>query len=363
MSVRRYTTPNGRKRWRARVWDPTLGDKGGWVHLGNRDTRREGQDLIDAHRERSRIPSAQNTTVAAWRDLWLRTSVVADSTRVWHRERTANFAKKHGTKLLADIPRTVAMEWAADAPSEAKALSAMWGAAIRARIVREHIWEGLITRTVSSIEPGWLTAADIDTLAAAAIAAHGPGYGEHVATLIRFAAYVGLRAGELAGLRWIDLDPDAGLLYVRRQANSTLNEITSPKRDRQRTVVYPQIAQRAIAAHFRVSDEYVFTTRTGAILYAPNRNTIWSPVRNYARRPKMRFHELRHFAATWLLEQGVSDSDVAVQLGHTDGGRLVRSTYGHPRADPALARVRAALDGPAPDIDRTSTGRIAREGA
>ena len=34
-------------------------------------------------------------------------------------------------------------------------------------------------------------------------------------------------------------------------------------------------------------------------------------------------YELRHAAATMLLERGVSAADVAVQLGHTDGGALV----------------------------------------
>ena len=58
----------------------------------------------------------------------------------------------------------------------------------------------------------------------------------------------------------------------------------------------------------------------------------------------MDFYELRHYCATRLLEAGVSDADVAVQLGHTDGGELVRRVYGHPAARIALDRVTAALD-------------------
>ena len=41
-------------------------------------------------------------------------------------------------------------------------------------------------------------------------------------------------------------------------------------------------------------------------------------------------YKLRHDAATMLLERGVSPADVAVQLGHTDGGALVMARYGHP---------------------------------
>ena len=49
--------------------------------------------------------------------------------------------------------------------------------------------------------------------------------------------------------------------------------------------------------------------------------------------------------------------DVAVQLGHTDGGELVRKVYGHPAPRHSLDRVRGVLDGaacvPAPQHDRS----------
>jgi len=69
----------------------------------------------------------------------------------------------------------------------------------------------------------------------------------------------------------------------------------------------------------------------------------WNPVRAAFGRPGMDFYELRHFCATHLLELGVSHADVAVQLGHTDGGALVMSTYGHPSEELARARLKAAF--------------------
>jgi len=57
----------------------------------------------------------------------------------------------------------------------------------------------------------------------------------------------------------------------------------------------------------------------------------------------MDFYELRHFCATHLLELGVSHADVAVQLGHTDGGALVMSTYGHPSEELARERLKRAF--------------------
>jgi AraC-like DNA-binding protein len=52
-------------------------------------------------------------------------------------------------------------------------------------------------------------------------------------------------------------------------------------------------------------------------------------------------HELRHACATLLLERGLSSADVALQLGHTDGGRLVQTLYGH--RDERLARDRVKM--------------------
>jgi integrase len=57
----------------------------------------------------------------------------------------------------------------------------------------------------------------------------------------------------------------------------------------------------------------------------------------------MPFYELRHFCATHLLELGCSHADVAVQLGHTDGGRLIMSTYGHPSETAARERLARAF--------------------
>lgn len=60
--------------------------------------------------------------------------------------------------------------------------------------------------------------------------------------------------------------------------------------------------------------------------------------------PSCRFHDLRRFHATWLLDRGASDLDVAVQLGHFDSNgvpnaELVRRVYGRPSVDAALDRL------------------------
>jgi integrase len=95
--------------------------------------------------------------------------------------------------------------------------------------------------------------------------------------------------------------------------------------------VYPVQARQAVEAAPRFhGQELVFVAPRGGQLWAPHFSWLWSPVRAAFGRPKMAWYELRHFCATHLLDLGLSPSDVAYQLGHTDNGKLVMETYGHP---------------------------------
>jgi integrase len=63
---------------------------------------------------------------------------------------------------------------------------------------------------------------------------------------------------------------------------------------------------------------------------------------------RFRFHDLRHFFATYALDHGCTDLDVAVALGHTDRfGRpnteLIRRVYGHADPEKALRRIAEAV--------------------
>ena len=66
----------------------------------------------------------------------------------------------------------------------------------------------------------------------------------------------------------------------------------------------------------------------------------WNPIRVALRRTRyvgMDLYELRHFCGSYLFNNLELPAEaVAQQLGHTDGGALVRKLYGHP--DEALQR-------------------------
>ncbi len=171
-----------------------------------------------------------------------------------------------------------------------------------------------------------LVESELHELASVAVAVHGD-YGPAFRAMILFAAYVGLRPGEL---------------FARQSLDGT-GELKLPKNGKPRVVTLPPAAREALLdVPARLDVPWLFVTRTGRRLSKSSLLYYWNPVRAAFGRPGMDFYELRHYCATHLLELGVSHADVAVQFGHTDGGALVMSTYGHPSEELARERLKRA---------------------
>lgn len=350
MSVTPYETQDG-TRWRYRIYNPVtrrtdIGEAG---FRSERRAKREEANAIaarDAAGPGAGVLDAGTMTVRAWRDLWLKVGrkqkTIGESTEINYRERTSSFVAAYGDELIGPLGYELSLTWLANDGQGIPELSAMWSAARKARIVTDNIWGGMTKRGRRQIQPGWLTAADLAKLVNAGYLVHGPTYGRMAEAMVLMGAYVGLRPGELAGLRWEDLHPESQELHVGQQANSTTKKMTLPKGGKERDVAYPPVVIEAVARMGRMHPELVFVSKRGRVLFGSQRDKVWSPMRAAAGRPDLTMHQLRHHTATLILEQGLSSADAAIQLGHQDGGRLVEQTYGHPRHRPALARVREA---------------------
>lgn len=338
------------KHKRTGRWIAQVTENGKKRQVGSFATQREARAA-----ERRALEAAPSSTMSvhSWQQQWLTNPEWRESTRQHNEERTRAFVAAHGSARLRSVNRTLARKWAAEQPSTVGALSAMFGAAAYEDdehgnpLLDSNPFSKLVKRKQArrDLRPDWLGEPDIVALEVAANFVHGEGYGPHFAALIRFAAETGMRPGELFALRWEDLDPDAGAVYVRHAAESKTRTIGPPKNGRERVAVLTEVAYAAVkgAPTFGERQPLVFTTPTGRQLWQPSHSVLWKPVKTAADRPGMDFYELRHYCATRLLEAGVSDADVAVALGHTDGGELVRRVYGHPAERHSLDRVRRAM--------------------
>jgi len=183
--------------------------------------------------------------------------------------------------------------------------------------------------------------ADLTRLLDAAEAA-----GDPLRAFWNVAIYSACRRGELLGLTWADLDLDAKTLTVRR----TLVSVTAgvprfgePKTAKsRRTVTLPGSAVDALRAHrqrqfadrLALGPDYapydlVFSTRLGTALMGRNVHRSFKAALSRAGLPPtVRLHDLRHAAATMLLQAGIHPKVVSERLGHSTI-TLTLDTYSH----------------------------------
>ncbi len=164
------------------------------------------------------------------------------------------------------------------------------------------------------------------------------GKGDPFEALYVVAATTGLRQGELFGLKWKDIDLRRRTLAVQRTITDVDGriEIASPKSAKgRRRVELPELTVRALRAHrARLSatphgEAWVFSNPRGGPMRKSNFTVrSWWPLREKAGLEHLRFHDLRHGAATLLLSAGVHPKVVQERLGHATVA-ITLDTYSH----------------------------------
>ncbi len=139
-----------------------------------------------------------------------------------------------------------------------------------------------------------------------------------------FALLLGLRRGEVLGLRWTDIE--GGTVHVQRTATPINDgyEFSPCKTDKsQRDILLPDIILfkleewRDIQSDFGFSSDYVFMQQSGKLLSATTLNKKFKQLLSDAGLPDVRFHDLRHSFASYLVSNNVPITIVSQMLGHS----------------------------------------------
>lgn len=155
--------------------------------------------------------------------------------------------------------------------------------------------------------------------------------------IVTLALGLGLRQGEILGLQWGDLDT-AGELHVRRQVQRVprLQDDDGPRteirvvdlktKQSRRDLPLPAFVADALQRHrerlvaagvLPLSTSLVFVNRNGRPVDGVEVTRSFQAALERAGLPTMRFHDLRHSAASLLHAQGVPPKVAQAILGHS----------------------------------------------
>jgi integrase len=192
--------------------------------------------------------------------------------------------------------------------------------------------------------------------------------GHRVYALFHLVALRGLRRGEAAGLKWSDLDLEAGTLTVSGQLQQLGGRMVAgpPKSEAGLRVIaldtttiaalrahrVRQHGERAAAGTRWTDSGYVFTTQTGKPIGPDRLTRLFRRLVADSGLPPVTLHGLRHGAATLALAAGTDLKIVQDQLGHSTI-TLTADTY--TSVLPETARV--AADNTAALLFPARTGR------
>jgi integrase len=189
------------------------------------------------------------------------------------------------------------------------------------------------------VEREFLTEAEL----AAVIAAVAGSY----KLMFRIAGTLGLRRGELLGLRWGDIELAARRLHVRQTYGQHGFGEPKSRAGRRRVPLTPRIVDE-LRAHQKEQppnrDDLVFTSRNGTPLDPDNVNRVWKRTLRTAGVRDLPFHALRHTAVSLLLSrERLNPKQLSQIVGHASV-QLTFDTYGHLMPD-AFDGFGAGLDG------------------
>mgnify|MGYP002634774253 CR=1 FL=1 len=175
--------------------------------------------------------------------------------------------------------------------------------------------------------------------------------------LYSLALITGMRQGELLGLQWSDLDFHRGKLHIKRTLVRKPGgglALKDPKTQSSKRTVALQAATMTIlekhSDNQKVQSEilckkwkntgHIFTSSIGTPIDPSNLHKRFKRLLKAAGLPNIRFHDLRHTAASLMLNNGIDVYVASRSLGHASPS-ITLDVYGHllPNSSAAVAEV------------------------
>jgi len=174
---------------------------------------------------------------------------------------------------------------------------------------------------------------------------------ERLRLLVLFAAWCGLRLGEVTELRRRDIDLTNGVLRIRRAVVRVGGRavVGTPKSDAGiRDVTVPPHLIPMVREHLRTHisgghDGLLFPAADGTHLAPSTLYTSFHRARRIAGRPDLRFDDLRHTGAVMAASTGATLAELMGRLGHSTPSAALRYQHAAEGRDQQIAVALSAL--------------------
>ena len=358
------------KGWRYRASigiDPVTG-KRRWVTKGGFGTRKAASTALNAvlsDSDNGMVVTRSTVTVLDYLDEWIERAErgLKPTTAASYRNDIGHLKRHLGSVRVQDLtPLMVERAYHQLVKSGLKAKSVRNVHAVLRRALGDAERLGLIVRNPAAsarppkperVEQSTWTPAELTTFL------------EFVQDNRLFASFVlsattGMRRGEVLGLRWRDVDLDAGRLSVVHTLTTVggvpIESDTKTNKSRRR-IALDAVTVEVLKAHRKRQREervlagalwqdtgLVFTLEDGSAVHPDRYSRRFSTLVRKAGVPRIRLHDVRHTNATIALEAGVHPKVVSERLGHATVG-ITLDLYSHvsPAIDEAAAETIAGM--------------------
>ena len=337
-------------RWVAAVTDPRTGRQLYWYAKSRSLAAAKLNTALRSRDDGARL-GAERQTVGEFLTKWaehvarptLRPSTFASYSGHIRRHLIPAFGQMQLAKLGPEHVQILIGEKLGDGLSPRRVL---YIRAVLRRALSDAVRWGLVHRNAASLargpkaEPGEVRPMTAEQVAGFLEAIDD----DRLAALYVAAIALGLRQGELLGLRWDDIDLSDKWLRVRhalQRVEGTLQLVPPKTRQSRRTIQLPELVIDALVRHRSrqneeqllagqrwVDQDFVFTTPHGRPLDASNVTHAFQRRLASAGLPRHRFHDLRHTCASLMLAEGINPRVVMDILGHSQVS-VTLNTYSH----------------------------------
>ena len=374
MAVRKrtWTTAKGEQR---EAWVVDYRDKQGDRHIETFDRKKDADarhaEVSVGVRSGLHVAPSKSKTVAEAGDLWVEVArldgLEQSTVESYAAHLRLHIAPRLGSVKLSDLGKAEVQDFADGlrqdgmSPAMVKKILASLGA-----IISEAMDRGLVARNAVKEISGRRKRKNKRTAVKLKVGRDIPEPGDVSAIianakgrwrpLLMAAAFTGLRASELRGLRWADVDLKASKLHVTQRADK-FHKIGVPKSDAgKREVPFGPMLCNTLKewklACPKGALDLVFPNTRGNVEALPNilqRGLMPTVVRaglvDAEGKPKYTgMHCLRHFYASWCIDRKLPPKVIQERMGHATISETF-DTYGHlfPKAEDAAEIAEAEL--------------------